>query len=333
MSWRNNQPWLKHGFVPMRGPGSAYERTLAELSYTLSTEKVKWLLGKVAGWDVAINTPIECKISVASKTKGQIVRERNLWNRAEKARWMADPEVYAYIPTKAYVEHPYEKQHTESFIIEGVEDATARGMSTRSIADQLVEIIDARLDCVLLPSDPDNDQAHSVIHSLIGTNKDGMVQKYSQIALVDHDTQAKITSADLQKADDDMKRRVEVAMFNLTGIPWVFPPALGPAPRKLKARVPKAKKIKATPTLQRVTWADFEIALISLGWRIDQPTSSNKRDCGWHGVFKSIRHKAALPSGDFITLEKGKFHLAQMDRADFESAVNTLVQQRMKVVY
>ena len=160
---------------------------------------------------------------------------------------------------------------------------------------------------------------------MIGHGKDGMVQKYSRIPLVEHDTLSKLTLADLQKADDDMQRRVTVAMSNLTGTKWVFPGRSVAAPRKLKARPPKAKKIKAAPTLQRVTWADFEIALTSLGWRIDRPTSSNERTCGWHGVFKSVPHKAALPSGDFVTQGK-RFLLAQMDRADFESAVNTLVQ-------
>jgi hypothetical protein len=96
--------------------------------------------------------------------------------------------------------------------------------------------------------------------------------------------------------------------------------------------ITQPETINAATTLQRVTWADFEIALISLGWRIDRPTSSNKRTSGWHGVFKSVPHKAALPSGDLVTQGK-RFHIAQMDRADFERAVNTLVQQRMKVVY
>lgn len=318
------KPWFKSLPVDMRGT-TAYYDTLESLAYTLSNEKVEWLLGGVAGWDVAINTPIECKISVASRTKGVIVRERSLLNRAEKARWMADPEVYGHILTKAYVEHPYEKQHTEDFIKQGVLAACAGNMSVRDIAVQVYDIIDARLDCVVLPRDPDKDHAHEEVHSLIGHGKDGMVQKYSRIPLVEHDTLSKLTLADLQKADDDMQRRVTVAMSNLTGTKWVFPGRSVAAPRKLKARPPKAKKIKAAPTLQRVTWADFEIALTSLGWRIDRPTSSNERTCGWHGVFKSVPHKAALPSGDFVTQGK-RFLLAQMDRADFESAVNTLVQ-------
>lgn len=58
---------------------------------------------------------------------------------------------------------------------------------------------------------------------------------------------------------------------------------------------------------------------------------SSKNDQQWlkHG-FVPIRGPGSAYES---TLEKGKFHLAQMDRADFESAVNTLVQQRMKVVY
>lgn len=314
--------WLQNGFVDMRAVDIAYHSTLESLAYALSNEKVDWLLSPVAGWKVVLNTPIECGVHPIS---GEIVGRHQLWNCAEKARWMADPEVYGHIQTKAYVEHPYEKQHTKDLIKQGVLAACSRGISVRAIAVQVADIIDARLDCVLLPRDPDNDQAHSVIHSLIGTNKDGMVQKYGQIALVDHNTNAKLTPADLQKADDDMKLRVEAAMTTLTGAKWVFPGSSVAAMSKPMVTITQPKTINAATTLQRVTWADFEIALTSLGWRIDRPTSSNERTCGWHGVFKSVPHKAALPSGDFVTQGK-RFLLAQMDRADFESAVNTLVQ-------
>lgn len=321
---RSPMPWLQNGFVDMRTVDIAYNDTLESLAGALSNEKVEWLLSPAAGWRRALNTPVECG---ANKNSGKIAGRHQLSNRAEKARWMADPAAYGHIQTKAYVEHPYEQQHTEDLIVQGVLAACSRGMPVRAIAVQVAEIIDARLDCVLLPSDPDVEvnKPHPVINSLIGYGKDGMVQKYCQIALVDHNTGAKLSLADLQKADSDMQRIVADAMTILMGTAWVFPDSSVAAMSKPMVTITQQKTINAETTLQRVTWADFEVALTSLGWRIDRPTSSNERTCGWYGVFKSIAHNAALPTGDFITQGK-RFLLTEMDRADFESAVNTHVQ-------
>jgi len=323
-----NRLWFQNRFVDMRTADHAYHDTLEALAFALSTEKVDWLLGPIAGWSVVLNTPIECGIN----SKGKIVGRHQLWNCAEKTRWMADPERYGHILTKAYVEHPYEKQRTKSYIIEGVKAATARGMPTRNIAVQVVEIIDSRLDCVLLPSDGVKDHPHMSISPAIGTGLDGMIAKYSKVALEDHSTGFKVTLADLQRADDDMQRRVEKAMTTLVGQPWLLPGRSVAALSKPYGTIARPKTSNAAPPLRRVTWADFERALLMLGWNIDQPTSAHKRGRGWHGVFKSVPHASTHPRGDFFT-PRGRLLLAQMEREDFERAVESLVQQNGRVVY
>ncbi len=341
------KPWFKSLPVDMRGT-TAYYDTLESLAYTLSNEKVEWLLGGVAGWDVAINTPIECKISVASRTKGAIVRARSLLNRAEKSRWMADPEVYGHILTKAYVEHPYEKQHTEDFIKQGVLDACSRGMPVRAIAVQVYDIIDARLDCVLLPRDPAKDHAHEEVRSLIGHGKDGMVQKYSMIPLVDHNTRAKLTSADLQNADDDMKRRVTVAMANLTGnLNWVFPGSSVPAPSKLKAPAPKAKTnnkaTKPRAKLPQVSEAHLRAAMIKMG--IDPAAPSNPDGDPDNGYsFKRVGGVRVIQSGVKLSggggFSTGRFEalpgkptFRSLTLKEFDDHVATIVKGIQRGVY
>ena len=236
-------------------------------------------------------------------------------------------------PTEtAHVEHVWTIEKTKLLLVDAytlAQQALAACRLTRAqCIEALMTIIEARRHTVLMP-------ASMLRHEQFKHNSalDGFTARYGTCMVIRRGGVKIVFETEdrlMQVTVDDAFEYLRIGSGRHV---WPWQSSSVPAPRKLKARVPKAKAIKATPTLQRVTWADFEIALISLGWRIDQPTSSNKRDCGWHGVFKSIRHKAALPSGDFVTLEKGKFHLAQMDRADFESAVNTLVQQRMKVVY
>lgn len=257
--------WQQNRFVDMR-MDNAYIETLESLSFALSHENVAWLLSPVAGWNVAVNTPVESKYSTKGPFKGQIVSDNDLDNRAKKARWRADPAVYGHIQTKAYVEHPYEKQPTKDFIKVGVLAACSRGMSSRLIANQVAEIIDSRLDCVLVPASEDQNtsQPHSTIKDLIGSKKDGMVQKYSKIALVDSETQAKLTLADLQKADDDMQRRVETAMTILTGTTWVFPGRSVAAVSNQGGPIAPAKTSNAA-TLLEVTNAHVQSVIDELG--------------------------------------------------------------------
>lgn len=324
--------WFENEFVDMR-LDIAYINTMASLAHALSHENVAWLLGPVAGWGVVLNTPIEC----ATDDKGKIVGKHQLLNCAKKTRWMADRQTYGHIQTKAYVEHPYEKQPTKDFIVEGVLAARKRGLNSSVIAKQVAEIIDARLDCVLVPSDPvpKNSQPHPDIKELIGYGKDGMVQKYSQIQLVDHETQVKLTLADLQKADDDMQRRVETAMTILTGTAWVFPGRSVAAVSNQGGPIAPAKTSNAATKQHRISWSDFDLALSQLGHDPQKPTSSNKRDAGWAPYFGSVPHRAGvqLPRGDFTTVDGRVLKITQVDRAEFMREIDAHVQQTRRMVY
>jgi hypothetical protein len=339
-------PWHVHQFENMRHD-LAYINTMGELAYALSHENVGWLLSGPAGWGVVLNTPIECRQSTQGKTKGTIIKDDDLSNRAVKARWQADPAVYRHIQAKAYVEHPYEKQPTKDFIVAGVLAARKRGLNSQIIESQVADIIDARLDCVLVPAseDPKSSQPHDDIKDLIGTKKDGMVQKYSMIPLVDHDTQVPLTLADLQNADDDMKRRVEVAMVTLTGTPWVFPPASVPAPRKLKAPVPKTnnKVTKPRAKLPQVSEAHLRAAMIKMG--IDPAAPSNqdadpdngysfKRVGGVRVILSGVKFTGGggFSTGRFEALP-GKPTFRSLTLKEFDDHVATIVKGIQRGVY
>jgi len=336
--------WLQNVFVDMRTVDIAYHTTLESLAFALSNEKVEWLLSPVAGWSVVLNTPVECGVHPDS---GEIVGRHQLWNCAEKTRWMADPEVYGHIQTKAYVEHPYEKQYTKDFIKQGVLAACLSGMPARSIAVQVAEIIDARLDCVLLPSDPVKNKPDAAINNLIGNNKDGMLQKYSQIALVDHDTKAKLSLADLQKADDDMQRRVETAMTNLTGTTWVFPGRSVAAMSNQGGTIAPPKTSNAATTLPAgtpaVTENDLRAAMVTMQINPDAPSNpaadpdngfSFKRVGGSRVILSGVKFNGAggYSTGLFATLP-GKPKIRHLTMAQLQDHVSSVVQDIRNGLY
>jgi len=336
--------WFENEFVDMR-LDIAYINTMDTLASALSHENVAWLLGPVAGWGVVLNTPIEC----ATDDTGKIVGKHQLWNCAEKTRWMADRQTYGHIQTKAYVEHPYEKQPTKDFIVEGVLAARKRGLASSVIKDQVADIIDARLDCVLIPSDPDpkNSQPHPSIKGLIGNKKDGMVQKYSQIALVDHDTKAKLTLADLQKADDDMQRRVEAAMTILTGTTWVFPGSVVAVVSKPYGTIAPPKTSNAATTLHTskpaVVESILRAAMVLMQISPDSPSNpgadpdngySFKRVGGVRVILSGVKFsgQGGFSTGRFEALpDKPKFRDLSLE--EFEEHVKTIVQGIQRGVY
>jgi hypothetical protein len=336
--------WLQNVFVDMRTVDIAYHHTLESLAFALSNEKVAWLLSPVAGWSVVLNTPVECGVHPIS---GEIVGRHQLWNCAEKTRWMADPEVYGHIQTKAYVEHPYEKQYTKDFIKQGVLAACLRGMSARSIAVQVAEIIDARLDCVLLPSDPVANKAHPAINNLIGNNKDGMLQKYGQIALVDHNTKAKLSLADLQKADSDMQRRVVDAMTHLMGTQWVFPGSVVAVVSKPYGTIAPPKTSNAAATLHTskpaVVESILRAAMVLMQISPDSPSNpgadpdngySFKRVGGVRVILSGVKFsgQGGFSTGRFEALpDKPKFRDLSLE--EFEEHVKTIVQGIQRGVY
>jgi hypothetical protein len=235
-------------------------------------------------------------------------------------------------PTEtAHVEHVWTIEKTKLLLVDAytlAQQALAACRLTRAqCIEALMTIIEVRRHTVLMPA--------SLMHHeqfRHNTAFDGFTARYGTCMVIrrggvkiDFETEDK----EMQATVDDAFEYLRVGSGNRS---WPWQRSSVAALSKPMVTITQPETINAATTLQRVTWADFEIALISLGWSIDRPTSSNKRDSGWHGVFKSVPHKAALPRGDFVTQGK-EFLLAQMDRADFERAVNTLVQQRMKVVY
>ena len=334
--------WFENEFVDMR-LDIAYISTMDSLASALSHENVAWLLGPVAGWGVVLNTPIEC----ATDDTGKIVGKHLLWNCAEKARWMADPDVYGHIQTKAYVEHPYEKQPTKNFIVEGVLAARKLGLASSVIKNQVADIIDARLDCVLVPSDPNNSQPHPSIKGLIGNKKDGMVQKYRQIALVDHDTKAKLTLTDLQKADDDMQRRVVAAMSILTGSKWVFPGSSVAAKPKPIVTITPPKTSNAATTLHTskpvVVESSLRAAMVNMQINPDAPSNpsadpdngySFKRMGGVRVILSGVKFNGhgGFSTGRFEALP-GKPKFRDLSLEEFEEHVETIVQGIQRGVY
>ena len=339
--------WFENEFVDMRSrKNKAYHITLEDLASILSTDNVDWLLGSVAGWKVALNTPIECIVT----DNNEIVGKHELWNCAEKTRWMADRKFYGHILTKAYVEHPYEKQHTKAYIIEGVKAALKSGLSTRAITEQVKVIIDARLDCVLLPSseNPKSNHPHDSVKEYLGNKLDGMVAKYSEIKLVDHDTKAVITKADLQGADDVMSRLVENAMTILMGRSWkITPHQLAPrrgrkntpARVELHGAIAQPEARSEVTLLERNTWADFDSALARLGFDPAAPTDDNSRTKSWTiktptqmPVFGSIKGQK-LPAGDVFTISGTKKKLTSLNPAALRHIIDEYVQAGITVVY
>ena len=339
----NGLTWQQNKFVDMR-LDNAYISTMDSLASALSYENVDWLLGPIAGWGVVLNTPIEC----GTNAKGKIVGRHQLWNCAAKARWMTDSAVYGHIQTKAYVEHPYEKQPTKDFIVEGVLEARKRGLNSSIIKNQVAEIIDARLDCVLVPSDPNDSQPHPSIKGLIGNKKDGMVQKYSQIALVDHDTEAKLTLADLQKADDDMQRRVETAMTILKGTTWVFPSSSVAAKPKPIVTITPTKKSNPATTLHKhlpqVRETDLRAAMIKMGIDPDSPANPGRA-----GIKNGYSYRAKAAGKNIMTYvnlngkdgySSGRFEVLpdqprfrSLTLKEFDDHVATIVQEIQRGVY
>jgi len=234
-----------------------------------------------------------------------------------------------------------EKQHTKAYIIEGVKAALAAGLSVRTISAQVAEIIDARLDCVLLPNSekPKTNHAHESIRKYHGSKLDGMVEKYSEVPLEDHNTGAKITLSDLQRADDDMRRRVEKAMTTLKGVAWKLPPSSVAALCKPYGNIASPETNNSEITLQRVTWADFDSALTRLGFDPAAPTDSNPRTRSWtiktptqKRVFGSIQGQK-LPTGDVFTLDGTKKKLTSLDPASLRHIIDEYVQAGITVVY
>jgi hypothetical protein len=138
-------------------------------------------------------------------------RVRELWNRAEKSRFMVDPTATTD-RRKAYVEHPYEKSLTKKLIIAGVDAGFKAGMDPVHIARQVRSILDLRQDTVLMPA--------SVNDTL--PEGDGLVQKYSGTRLVDRHTGCVMEAGDLERWDNDVRNGCSRALeaLGVTDFSW-----------------------------------------------------------------------------------------------------------------
>jgi hypothetical protein len=183
MSKKDALCWCDHTYVDMRDE-EAYEAVLWDHSQTLSTPVIRHL---ITHWEGLIQIPME------TSSRGKRVRE--LWNRAEKSRFMVDP-TFTTDRSKAYVEHPYEKSLTKKLIIAGVDAGFRANLDLNLITRQVRHILDLRQDTVLMPA--------SV--NLTLPEGDGLVQKYSGTRLVDRHTGCVMEAEDIERWDNDVRR-------------------------------------------------------------------------------------------------------------------------------
>ena len=178
MSKKDSLPWCDHAYVDMRNT-PAYEEVLWLHSLALASPAIRHI---ISHWEGLIQTPME------SSASGKRVRE--LWNRAEKSRFMVDP-AWTADRNKAYVEHPYEKSLTKKMIIAGVESGLASGLNPGVIARGVRRILDLRQDVVLMPE--------SVNKCL--PKGDGLIQKYEAVPLIDRHTGLQMRHEDKTRWD------------------------------------------------------------------------------------------------------------------------------------
>lgn len=178
MSKKDSLSWCDHDYVDMRGT-PAYEEVLWLHSLALASPAVRHI---ISHWEGLIQTPME------SSASGKRVRE--LWNRAEKSRFIVDP-AWTADRSKAYVEHPYEKSLTKKMLIAGVESGLASGLNPGVIARGVRRILDLRQDVVLMPE--------SVNKCL--PKGDGLVQKYEAVPLIDRHTGVLMSHEDKARWD------------------------------------------------------------------------------------------------------------------------------------
>ncbi len=199
MSKKDALCWCDHTYVDMRAD-EAYEVVLWDHSQALSTPVIRHL---ITHWEGLIQVPME------TSSRGKRVRE--LWNRAEKSRFMVDPTV-TVDRSKAYVEHPYEKSLTKKLVIAAVDAGFRAGMDLNIITRQVRHILDLRQDTVLMPA--------SVNDTL--PEGDGLVQKYSGTRLVDRHTGCVMEPEDLVRWDNDVRRGCERALevLGVTDFNW-----------------------------------------------------------------------------------------------------------------
>ena len=235
---------------------------------------------------------------------------------------------------ECHVEHPYTQKVTRDLLIQGYLDAhTAMrdGRLTKlQCAEALMTIMDTRRGTVLMPAQYQNHFRPS------NTPGDGLQARYSNCTVTYRTGGFVNPQQEDERVNSEVQRAVQYLQTGTGSLAWPWQGATAPrsvaALSKPYGTIARPKTSNAATPLRRVTWADFERALLMLGWHIDQPTSSNKRDRGWHGVFKSVPHASTLPRGDFFT-PRGRLLLAQMELEDFEREVASLVQQNGRVVY
>jgi hypothetical protein len=131
--------------------------------------------------------------------------------RFERCRWRHE-EVPVGTPTRAHCEHPWSKKRTREIVEDAVPAALARGIDPLDVAAAIAEVLDARQDTVLLPSD---DEAAWGVRS--ERDGDGLAGRYADVAgrIVDRRTGERLSAARIGAIEAERAERVRRALAAL----------------------------------------------------------------------------------------------------------------------
>ena len=241
---------------------------------------------------------------------------------------------------ECHVEHPYTQKVTRDLLIQGYLDAHTAMRSGRltlaQCAEALMTIMDARRGTVLMPAQYQNHFRPS------NTPGDGLQARYSNCT-VTYRTGGFVNS---QQEDDrvnsEVQRAVQYLQTGTGSLAWPWQGATAPrsvaALSKPYGTIAQPKTSNAATTLQRVTWADFDLALTRLGLKPEEPTSKSDRWMSWslrgQRVFSFVQpHRRTRPTGDVYTAGRVKVKITALDGAGLQRIVDEYVQPAPAVVY
>ena len=131
--------------------------------------------------------------------------------RFGRCRWRHEA-VPTGTPTHAHCEHPWSKKRTRSLIEAAVKHALARNFEHATVARAVAEVLDARQDTVLMPSD--DDEAWGVRSEREG---DGLGGRYDQLAtqLFDRQSGSRLTIDLVTELEAQRQARIKDALHPL----------------------------------------------------------------------------------------------------------------------
>lgn len=135
-------------------------------------------------------------------------------NRFDHARWRSY-DVGSGGRQQVHAEHPWSKSGTKKLIVGAVEAALARSAEPESIIDDVSQILDARIDTVLLPSS--NLRSLGIV---LETRGDGLGRYAEAVAsgrlrLVDRFTGNILTSDQIMDEDNERSAKVQSAIHRI----------------------------------------------------------------------------------------------------------------------